>query len=538
MRKLLTLLIFAFLFFGCASKDTEAENLSEIPEVSPVVEEDLPIDEDFLDETGIPKSEEELLGETDDYYLEDIQNIPEVDYENLSDLDIFYDTETEDLESLLIFPEDFEAPDYIEFLPVIIPEEKQEELLLEKNLDESLLNDIILDYDSEIDKNQENLEIIQNQLLDEVKSEDNLLDDDVDFSESPELSEQNIENPLEENEEVFENSDDSVDFENSEDFIDFDRVESFDDSLIQDDLSSFDTIDSNQEDGFLSSQDDFDLSQDDESLLSDTVDIPLEEIFTLDEDFIPLEPVETEVATPTRSMIMNNNQKLLVVFPGTGWIFLGDEYDSNTLIFDKRNIYDDSTEFVFRSSESGEALLHFYKQDLLTNEPINDYLLVTINPKKGKFETIEAPEYTFGTFVEEDAFMDEYYEEEYYDYGIIEDEPEVMFFTDEEYFFPDEAVSVEEIMDLAEAFYEDKMYIEALDQLDYYFTVTDGTADEYTDYALFMKGQILEQNSACKNIKESLNAYKELVNNYPDSAYWNNAQDRVVYLERFYFSVR
>lgn len=508
MRKLLTLLVFAFLFFGCASKDTEAENLSEIPEIPPVIEENLQIDDDLLDETEIPQIQDDLLVDSDDYFLENIQNSIENEDEIPSD---------EDLESLLIFPEDFEAPEYIEFLPVVIPEEKREELLLEKNLDESLSNDIILDYDSEIDKSQENLETIQNQLLDEVKSEDNLLDDDVDFSESPELSEQNIEIPLEENEEAFENSDHSVDFEDSEDFIDFDQVESFDDSLIQDD---------------------FELSQDDESLLSDTVDIPLEEIFTPDDDFIPLEPVETEVATPTRSMIMNNNQKLLVIYPGSGWIFLGDEYDSNTLIFDKRNIYDETTEFVFRSSESGEALLHFYKQDLLTNEPINDYLLVTINPKKGKFETIEAPEYTFGTFVEEDAFMDEYYEEEYYDYGIIEDEPEVMFFTDEEYFFPDEAVSVEEIMDLAEAFYEDKMYIEALDQLDYYFTVTDGTADEYTDYALFMKGQILEQNSACKNIKESLNAYKELVNNYPDSTYWNKAQDRAVYLERFYFSVR
>lgn len=507
MRKLLTLLIFAFLFFGCASKDTEAENLSEIPEVSPVVEEDLPIDEDFLGETGIPKSEEELLGESDDYYLEDIQNIPEVDYENLSDLDILYDTETEDLESLLIFPEDFEAPEYIEFLPVANDESTP---------------DI-----------EENLDFVEN-----PESEDNLLDDDVDFSESPELSEQYIENPLEENEEVFENSDDSVDFEDSEDFMDFDQVESFDDSLIQDDLSSFDTIDSNQEDGFLSSQDDFDLSKDDESLLSDTVDIPLEEIFTPDEDFIPLEPVETEVATPTRSMIMNNNQKLLVVFPGTGWIFLGDEYDSNTLIFDKRNIYDNSTEFIFRSSESGEALLHFYKQDLLTNEAINDYLLVTVNPKKGKFETIEAPEYIFSSFENEDDFIDEYYEEEYYDYGILEDEPEVMFFTDDEYFFPEEAVSVEEIMDLAKAFYDDEMYIEALDQLDYYFSVIDGTADEYTDYALFMKAQLLEQNSACKNVKESLNTYKELVNNYPDSAYWNKAKERAVYLERFYFSVR
>lgn len=492
MRKLLTLLVFAFLFFGCASKDTEAENLSEIPEIPPVVEENLQIDDDLLDETEIPQIQDVLLVDSDDYFIENIQN--SIGNEDEIPVD-------EDLESLLIFPEDFEAPDYVEFLPVIKDE-----------------------ITSDVD---ENLDIQEDE-----QSEDSLLDDDIDFVETPDFTEDNLENPPEDLVHIPENTD-FID-----DLIDFDQVDSLGDLPLQDDFTVLDTDDSIVEDSLTTNQDDFELSQDDESLHSDTVDIPLEEIFTPDEDFIPLEPVETEVATPTRSMIMNNNQKLLVIYPGSGWIFLGDEYDSNTLIFDKRNIYDETTEFVFRSSESGEALLHFYKQDLLTNEPINDYLLVTINPKKGKFETIEAPEYTFGTFVEEDAFMDEYYEEEYYDYGIIEDEPEVMFFTDEEYFFPDEAVSVEEIMDLAEAFYEDKMYIEALDQLDYYFTVTDGTADEYTDYALFMKGQILEQNSACKNIKESLNAYKELVNNYPDSDYWNKAQDRAVYLERFYFSVR
>lgn len=503
MRKLLTLLVFAFLFFGCASKDTEAENLSEIPEIPPVVEEGLQIDDDLLDETEISQIQDDLLLESDDYFLENIQNSIGNEDEIPSDLEILSEEipVDEDLESLLIFPEDFEAPDYVEFLPVIKDE-----------------------ITSDVD---ENLDIQEDE-----QSEDSLLDDDIDFVETPDITEDNLENPPEDLVHIPENTD-FID-----DLIDFDQVDSLEDLPLQDDFTVLDTDDSIVEDSLTTNQDDFELSQDDESLLSDTVDIPLEEIFTPDDGFIPLEPVETEVATPTRSMIMNNNQKLLVIYPGSGWIFLGDEYDSNTLIFDKRNIYDETTEFVFRSSESGEALLHFYKQDLLTNEPINDYLLVTINPKKGKFETIEAPEYTFGTFVEEDAFMEEYYEEEYYDYGIIEDEPEVMFFTDEEYFFPDEAVSVEEIMDLAEAFYEDKMYIEALDQLDYYFTVTDGTADEYTDYALFMKGQILEQNSACKNIKESLNAYKELVNNYPDSDYWNKAQDRAVYLERFYFSVR
>ena len=82
------------------------------------------------------------------------------------------------------------------------------------------------------------------------------------------------------------------------------------------------------------------------------------------------------------------------------------------------------------------------------------------------------------------------------------------------------------------------MYIEALDQIDYYFTILGDEIDEYTDYALFMKGQLLEKNIPIRNIKESLTAYKTLVENFPDSKYWNQAKERAVYLERFHFSVR
>ena len=235
-------------------------------------------------------------------------------------------------------------------------------------------------------------------------------------------------------------------------------------------------------------------------------------------------------------MVMNNNQKLLVSFPGTGWIYLGDEYNSDILIFDKRDIYEDGTDFTLKSNNSGTALLHFFKQDLLTNEPINDYLLVTVNPKKGKLETIEAPEFTYSDFEEE--IQEEYYEEEYFDYGIIEDEPEVMFFTDDSFTFLDENIDTKEVLDLGQAFLDDEMYIEALDQIDYYFTILGDKTDEYTDYALFMKGQLLEKNTPIRNIKESLTAYKTLVENFPDSKYWNQSKERAVYLERFYFSVR
>ena len=170
--------------------------------------------------------------------------------------------------------------------------------------------------------------------------------------------------------------------------------------------------------------------------------------------------------------------------------------------------------------------------------------MVNVNAKKGKLEIVEAPEYVFSSFEddliteEENSIEDDYFYDEYYDdYGFIEDEPEVIIF-DDAGFFVDDEISKKDIIDLAESFYQDDFYYETLDQLNYYFEVLGDSEDEYTDYALFMLGQLLEKQTPIRNIKESLAAYKKIVQSFPDSQYWNQAKQRVTYLERFYFSVR
>ena len=69
---------------------------------------------------------------------------------------------------------------------------------------------------------------------------------------------------------------------------------------------------------------------------------------------------------------------------------------------------------------------------------------------------------------------------------------------------------------MAESFYQDDFYYETLDQLNYYFEVLGDSEDEYTDYALFMLGQLLEKQTPIRNIKESLAAYKKIVQSFPD----------------------
>ena len=525
MKKLLLILISTFVFFGCAS--TDAESSSEMNEILPVESEVLPEDlTDYIEENDVDNlettenqldisntSDENLiLDENQSFIIENPQEkIDESSSESLESPEINENLNSEEHFSLMINPENYESPDYVEFLPLIKETETETDLdFLEEEKNEDTIEE----------PNEESNEIII-----EENSEENIFEfDDTSVSDE---NDNIIENSLEETqtEEIIENqiADDSEliseNTENSENVIQENQDSQIEDSKNNENIEQEPLTETLIED-----------------FLPETEDIPLEEIFSPDESFVPLEPEETFDIKENRSMVMNNNQKLLVSFPGTGWIYLGDEYNSDILIFDKRDIYEDGTDFTLKSNNSGTALLHFFKQDLLTNEPINDYLLVTVNPKKGKLETIEAPEFTYSDFEEE--IQDEYYEEEYFDYGIIEDEPEVMFFTDDSFTFIDENIDTKEVLDLGQAFLDDEMYIEALDQIDYYFTILGDETDEYTDYALFMKGQLLEKNTPIRNIKESLTAYKTLVENFPDSNYWNQAKERAVYLERFYFSVR
>ena len=166
VKKLILLFLSTLLFFSCASQDTEAETSPEILEPLSIEET---IENQLIEEEN-PTSTENQVENIGNPEIEDENNL-----ENQIETEIELQNETEN-NPLVINPENYTEPDYVEFLPVFIPEEKQEELLFEQNLDEPLSNDVILDYDSEIDKSQENLETIQNQLLDEVKSEENILD--------------------------------------------------------------------------------------------------------------------------------------------------------------------------------------------------------------------------------------------------------------------------------------------------------------------------------------------------------------------------
>ena len=90
---------------------------------------------------------------------------------------------------------------------------------------------------------------------------------------------------------------------------------------------------------------------------------------------------DSEKIAPSRKVTIKRNQNLYVVYPGNGWIYIGEEKTPALLTYFGRMTDSSRTTFTLRSLDAGETFLHFYKNDALTGKSIDDYLLVTIEDK-------------------------------------------------------------------------------------------------------------------------------------------------------------
>ena len=92
----------------------------------------------------------------------------------------------------------------------------------------------------------------------------------------------------------------------------------------------------------------------------------------------------------------------------------------------------------------------------------------------------------------------------------------------------------DELLDKAQKAYNSKKYGECLEYLTEFFN----NAVTRLDEGLYLQGQALEAPSDYRNIKAALDTYETLVKQYPKSKKWKSANERVIYLKRFYFNIR
>lgn len=112
-----------------------------------------------------------------------------------------------------------------------------------------------------------------------------------------------------------------------------------------------------------------------------------------DEDIIEEIKVEAEKPViPSRSVKVNLSQYLDVTYPGTGWIYIGETEKNPLFNYFGRKLGTGNTTFALRAKKAGTTLLHFYKNDALTGEYIDDYLEVEVSDSRSTGR-IKAPSY-------------------------------------------------------------------------------------------------------------------------------------------------
>lgn len=291
---------------------------------------------------------------------------------------------------------------------------------------------------------------------------------------------------------------------------------------------------------------------------------------------------------PSRSMTIKKNQYIDITYPGTGWIYLGQKDNKKDFTFFGRKLGGKDTSFTLRAKNPGTYLLHFYKNDPLTNSYIDDYLEVIVeNKETSSTEHILAPNYAtivppkvtitaetrkenkkqnINKTVDENKNKQQKTQEEQTQnvaskkpidssvktviqtqdaentneipetsntQNIIETKQEENN-TQKQPNQNLDKLKESELLALAKKQFVNKEHSNALYTLEKFFEKAVSKIDE----GLFLQGQILESKSDVQNIKGAIDSYELIVKSYPASAYWTQANKRTIFLKRFYINIR
>jgi hypothetical protein len=223
----------------------------------------------------------------------------------------------------------------------------------------------------------------------------------------------------------------------------------------------------------------------------------------------------TETAPPPKTetfrvIYARPGQRVEVPFDGTGWVFLGVEAAKQGLGYNSRRIDGGNQTFVFRAEKTGDYTLKFYKQDFLRDYYINDYVRVIVSDDETIAEN-SVPSLPFA-LPPEDFDWDRP--------AIPENAPWEM--------LPDDYIK-----QIREAF-DARQYEESLALLDEFKERYPALSDE----ALWYYGQVFESNGPQRDVRGALNSYTQLTRQYPQSRFYDEAKNRMAYLNKFYFNIR
>lgn len=455
-----------------------------------------------------------------------------------------------------------QAADVTELEPPVETEEVQEQTEQEQEEEDAT-------EDADAAESETNSETQEESQETEEDQDINLLYPPLDEIEEPDL----IELPPEEKTEPVDEQEEEKNkiTEPVEEIEELPPLPESDSAVVSEDAES--TEGSDSEDGDESEDTESDETENEGEGIEPTIEIEPEE---------EAEPEPEIIIVPSRSVSLKKGETLVITYPGNGWIYMGSTSEYNNLASRGRKLGTTDTKYTLLAKESGTQIHHFYKVDNLTGDYIDDYIEVTVLEKKGKSSTVvNAPDYseivpkkpeTPAKATPKPAPKKEPEEEQAATETpvpatdttyktkepekktntqpapkpIVEPQPEpeadaddsvIEIETEDAVIVIDEdnenAAELESIMEKARSSVSSKKYDDAYPALVQYLELSTDNRDE----ALYLLGQILESNSKYRDIKQAVETYQTLCDNYPASKYWDKANKRIVYLKRFYINI-
>lgn len=232
----------------------------------------------------------------------------------------------------------------------------------------------------------------------------------------------------------------------------------------------------------------------------------------------------------SRSVVIQLNQTLDVVYPGSGWIFLGEFSENRILRMIDRKTGSHATNFSFRADSVGKTVIRFYRQDFLKQQFLNDALEVWVQDFDViSEERVSAPNFFMAETEEPDAEK-------------MDSRPPAI----ESSIASQEAIDEDGSSELAvnvsskDVLAETKKLqsggdiVKAINILDAALPDAKSQLDEL----MFLRGQLYEAKSILQNIRRALESYEEVVNSHPASPLYEVAAERARYIKNYYFDIQ
>ncbi|MDR3335351.1 MAG: tetratricopeptide repeat protein [Treponema sp.] len=256
-------------------------------------------------------------------------------------------------------------------------------------------------------------------------------------------------------------------------------------------------------------------------------------------------------------------QQVEIPFRGAGWVYLGEMNSQRGIDYDSRRLDNEGQSFIFQAGGAGTYGLKFYKQDFLQDYIVNDYVQVIVSDAaepsgNGLFKApvdhgrviaeprwpalpedpstpSSKPPVTLPAAPTPAAIAPQRVTPPAESPPSADVPPQATPAA-----IPPETTPQPLVNTLLLNYLQQAREAQEAGKIPEALSLLEQFREQYplgSDEAWWLYGQVLEANSQVRDIRSSLDYYRRLIRDYPQSPRCTDAKRRIAYLERYYFNI-